>query len=97
MKFLDPLKLYFFKRGWFGEPLRIHATELKHVLAYGDEALAVPYVMSEQNVMYLLPEVGKWLAKVETRMTLFDEVTWTYMTIWFFNPDDAIQFKLTFL
>lgn len=97
MKLLDPLKLYFFKRGWFGEPLRLHARELKHVLAYGDEAPAMPYVVAEGQRMYLLPEVAEWLAKIETRMTRFDEKTWTYLTIWFMTSEDLMQFKLTFL
>jgi hypothetical protein len=97
MKLFQAVKLYFFKRGWFGEPLALHSKQLKHVVAYGDEAPAMKYALADHKRIYLLPAVADWLENVEHRMSLFDRRTGTNLTIWFMVPEDALQFRLTFL
>ena len=97
MKIWDALKLHFFKRGWFGEPLVLLSKQLKHVVAYGDEAPNMKYVLADTKKIYLLPEVADWLENVTHRVSLFDPKTGANMTIWFMTPEDAIQFRLTFL
>lgn len=97
MKIWNAVRVHFFKRGWFGEPLALRSNQLKHIVAYGDEAPAMKYALADNKKVFLLPSVGDWLAGVEHRMSLFDRRTGTNLTIWFMNPEDAVQFRLTFL